>query len=74
MTTPALNKIATASGTFRIGGDLEVTARLRRDADHRTGHLGPAATTGTRRSGCCGARRELGINFIDTADSYGPIV
>jgi aryl-alcohol dehydrogenase-like predicted oxidoreductase len=65
---------AKASGTFRIGGDLEV---------HRLG-FGAMRVTG---KGIWGdpedpaeARRtiarvpELGINFIDTADSYGPFV
>ncbi len=65
---------AAASGSFKIGGDLEV---------HRMG-FGAMRITG---EGIWGepadpaeARRvlkrvpELGINFIDTADSYGPHV
>ncbi len=65
---------AAASGTFTIGGDLPV---------HRLG-FGVMRITG---KGIWGepkdpeeARRvlrravELGINFIDTADSYGPAV
>lgn len=65
---------AAASGTFRIGGELEV---------HRLG-FGAMRITG---KGIWGppedpveARRtvarlpELGINFIDTADSYGPVI
>ncbi len=65
---------ARASGSFKIGGDLEV---------HRLG-FGAMRITG---KGIWGdpddideARRvlrrvpELGINFIDTADSYGPNV
>jgi len=65
---------AQASGTFRIGGDLTV---------HRLG-FGAMRLTG---NGIWGepqnpeeARRvlrralELGVNFIDTADSYGPEV
>ncbi len=63
-----------ASGTFRLGGDLEV---------HRLGY-GAMRITGR---GIWGAppdhgtalqvlRRavELGVDFIDTADSYGPFV
>jgi pyridoxine 4-dehydrogenase len=72
MSTATIN--AKASGTFTIGGDLSV---------HRLG-LGAMRITG---EGIWGepknpeeARRvlqrtvELGINFIDTADSYGPEV
>ena len=46
---------------------------LRRDAHHRRRRLGPPAD---RRRGGRGARRlpELGVDFIDTADSYGPDV
>src|SRR2546430_6476 len=66
--------IAAASGTFALGGQLPV---------HRLG-FGAMRITG---DGICGSpedrdgalavlRRsvELGINFIDTADSYGPYV
>ncbi|ADV66418.1 aldo/keto reductase [Deinococcus maricopensis] len=72
MTNPTPN--AQASGTFTIGGDLTV---------HRLG-FGAMRVTGP---GIWGdpqdpqeARRtlarlpELGVNFIDTADSYGPAV
>jgi pyridoxine 4-dehydrogenase len=72
MSTPTIT--AAASGTFAIGGDLEV---------HRLG-FGAMRITGP---GIWGepqdpsqARRvlrqavELGVNFIDTADSYGPEV
>jgi len=65
---------ATASGTFRIGGDLEV---------HRLG-FGAMQLTGEGvwgdprdRDECLRVLRravELGIDFIDTADSYGPFV
>jgi pyridoxine 4-dehydrogenase len=66
--------IATASsaGTFRIGGDLEVT-RLGFGAMRITGEgiWGPpkdhdAAIAVLKRL------PELGVDFIDTADSYGP--
>ena len=65
---------ATASGTFKIGGDLEVT-RLGYGAMRITGEgvWGPpkdhdAALKVLR------ALPELGVDFIDTADSYGPFV
>lgn len=63
---------AASSGTFKIGGDLEV---------HRLG-FGAMRITGNGVWGACDdpaeALRtlkrvpELGINLIDTADSYGP--
>src|SRR5437763_12151649 len=63
---------ATSSGTFRIGGDLEVT-RLGFGAMRITGEgiWGPprdhdAAIAVLKRL------PELGVDFIDTADSYGP--
>ena len=65
---------AQASGAFRIGGDLEV---------HRLGY-GAMRITGpgiwgepADRAGALATLRklpELGISFIDTADSYGPFV
>jgi aryl-alcohol dehydrogenase-like predicted oxidoreductase len=65
---------ATASGTFAIGGDLEVT-RLGFGAMRITGDgiWGPpkdpvAARAVLRRL------RSLEVDFIDTADSYGPFV
>ena len=65
---------ATASGTFAIGGDMEVT-RLGFGAMRITGHgiWGPpkdplAARAVLRRL------RSLEVDFIDTADSYGPYV
>jgi|SRR5215211_2651374 len=65
---------ATASGTFAIGGDMEVT-RLGFGAMRITGAgiWGPpddpvAARAVLRRL------RSLGVDFIDTADSYGPYV
>ena len=66
--------IATRSGTFRLGGELEV---------HRMG-FGAMRVTGPgiwgppvdRAEALRTLRRvpELGIDFIDTADSYGPFV
>ena len=49
-------------------------AGLRRDAHHRRRHLGRAQ--GSSRGAKKVLRRavELGVNFIDTADSYGPEV
>ncbi len=65
---------ATVSGTFRIGGDLEVT-RLGFGAMRLTGKgiWGPPED---RASALAVLRRlpELGVDFIDTADSYGPYV
>jgi pyridoxine 4-dehydrogenase len=65
---------ARAAGTFRIGGDLEV-ARLGFGAMRITGPGiwgEPEDADEARRT----LRRvpELGIDFIDTADSYGPEV
>src|SRR6059058_3793324 len=65
---------ATASGSFAIGGDMEV-ARLGFGAMRITGDgiWGPpkdpvAARAVLRRL------RSLEVDFIDTADSYGPFV
>ena len=65
---------ATGSGTFEIGGDLEVT-RLGFGAMRIVGKgvWGPppdrdVAVQVVRRT------KELGIDFIDTADSYGPYI
>jgi aryl-alcohol dehydrogenase-like predicted oxidoreductase len=65
---------AAASGTFRIGGDIEV---------HRLGY-GAMRVTGRGiwgepedRAGSLATLRRLpalGVNFVDTADSYGPSV
>jgi pyridoxine 4-dehydrogenase len=74
MTTTTQENIAAASGTFRLGDDLEVV-RLGYGAMRITGPgiWGPPADHDEairvlRRT------RELGITFIDTADSYGPNV
>lgn len=65
---------AALSGTFAIGGDLTVN-RLGFGAMRITGPgiFGPPAD---RAEALRTLRRvpELGINFIDTADSYGPYV
>jgi pyridoxine 4-dehydrogenase len=65
---------AKASGTFKIGGDLEVY-RLGFGAMRITGAgiWGPPEDPAEARRT---VKRvpELGINFIDTADSYGPHV
>jgi pyridoxine 4-dehydrogenase len=65
---------ATASGTFLIGGDLEVT-RLGYGAMRITGPgvWGPPPD----RDGAIAVLKrlpEVGVDFIDTADSYGPFV
>ncbi|MGE7136605.1 aldo/keto reductase [Luteibacter sp. NPDC031894] len=65
---------ASASGTFRIGGDLEVN-RLGFGAMRITGKgiwgdpSDPKAARATLAK-----LPELGVNLIDTADSYGPYV
>ena len=65
---------ATASGTFAIGGDMEVT-RLGFGAMRITGDgvwgppKDPVAVRAVLRR-----LRSLEVDFIDTADSYGPFV
>jgi aryl-alcohol dehydrogenase-like predicted oxidoreductase len=68
----AMSATATSAGAFRIGGDLEVT-RLGFGAMRITGQgiWGPpkdhdAAIAVLKRL------PELGVDFVDTADSYGP--
>jgi pyridoxine 4-dehydrogenase len=65
---------ATRSGTFGIGGDLPVH-RLGYGAMQLTGP-GVWGEPGDRAEAIAVLRRavELGINLIDTADSYGPYV
>jgi len=65
-------KIAEKSGEFLIGGDLRVT-RLGFGAMRITGN-GVWGEPADRTEAVRVLRRavELGINFIDTADSYGP--
>jgi aryl-alcohol dehydrogenase-like predicted oxidoreductase len=71
-TTTAVN--ASASGTFAIGGDLTVN-RLGYGAMRITGD-GIWGEPKDREGAKKVLRRavELGVNFIDTADSYGPEV
>ena len=66
--------IAGASGTFKLGGDLEVN-RLGYGAMQMTGDgvWGPPAD----HDGALAVLRAAvgaGVDFIDTADSYGPVV
>src|SRR5258708_24784009 len=63
---------ASASGTFAIGGDLTVN-RLGYGAMRITGD-GIWGEPKDREGAKKVLRRavELGVNFIDTADSYGP--
>ena len=65
---------ATASGTFKIGGDLEVT-RLGFGAMRITGEgiWGPPADH-DQAIAVLKRLPELGVDFIDTAESYGPYV
>ena len=68
------SSVASAAGTFTLGGDLTVN-RLGFGAMRITGKgvWGPPAD---RDEAVRVLRRavELGVNFIDTADSYGPYV
>jgi pyridoxine 4-dehydrogenase len=70
MATPS----AAASGTFKIGGDLEVT-RLGFGAMRIVGDgvWGPAEDPDKVRA-LLRRLPELGVDFVDTADSYGPYV
>jgi aryl-alcohol dehydrogenase-like predicted oxidoreductase len=74
MTTTPTQNLAAQSGTFRIGGQLEVY-RLGFGAMQITGPgiFGPPKS---HEESIRVLRRavELGVNFIDTADSYGPHV
>ena len=65
---------AQASGTFQLGGDLEIN-RLGYGAMRVTGE-GIWGQPDDREEALRVLKRlpELGINFIDTADSYGPFV
>jgi pyridoxine 4-dehydrogenase len=74
MTNTTTHNLAAASGTFRIGGDLQVY-RLGFGAMRITGQgiWGPPsdhdeAIRVLRRA------VDLGVNLIDTADAYGPYV
>ena len=68
------NSIAAASGTFKLGGDLEVN-RLGYGTMQLTGE-GVWGEPDDRDEAIAVLRRavEAGVNFIDTADSYGPEV
>src|SRR5271170_1900810 len=71
-TTTAVH--AKASGTFAIGGDLPVN-RLGYGAMRITGDGiwgEPKDRDSAKKVLRCAV--ELGVNFIDTADSYGPAV
>jgi len=74
MTTTDQARPASASGTFALGGDLDVT-RLGYGAMRITGEgiWGPPAD---HDESIRVLRRavELGVTLIDTADSYGPFV
>ena len=74
MTEVSLTRPAVESGTFSIGGDLPVV-RLGFGAMRLTGP-GIWGEPLDRNEAVNVLRRavELGINFIDTADSYGPYV
>jgi pyridoxine 4-dehydrogenase len=67
-------QIAAASGTFKLGGDLEVN-RLGYGTMQLTGE-GVWGEPDDRDEAIAVLRRavESGVNFIDTADSYGPEV
>ncbi len=68
------NYPAEASGTFRLGGDLLIY-RLGFGAMRITGP-GIWGEPRDRAEAIRVLRRalELGVNFIDTADSYGPYI
>ncbi|WP_405578520.1 aldo/keto reductase [Streptomyces sp. NBC_01190] len=72
--TPPGTQPAKASGTFSIGGDLPVT-RLGFGTMRLTGP-GVWGDPADPDEAVRVLRRavELGVNFIDTADSYGPVV
>jgi pyridoxine 4-dehydrogenase len=67
-----MSATATSAGTFKIGGDLEVT-RLGYGAMRITGE-GIWGAPKDHDAAIAVLRRlpEVGVDFIDTADSYGP--
>src|ERR1700676_4223012 len=73
-TKQATSRSAASSGTFSLGGELTVN-RLGFGAMRITGEgiwgppRNPAAAIAVLRRAV-----ELGVNFIDTADSYGPYI
>ncbi len=74
MNHESAKQLAAKAGEFRIGNDLRVT-RLGFGAMRITGK-GVWGEPPNRAEAICVLRRavELGVNFIDTADSYGPDV
>lgn len=74
MATDLSARPADASGTFSIGGELPVN-RLGYGSMRLTGP-GIWGEPGDRAEAVRVLRRavELGVNFIDTADSYGPFI
>ena len=74
MTTAPTDVSATPSGTFAIGGDLDVV-RLGYGTMQLTGD-GVWGWPADRDNAVAVLRRavELGVTFFDTADSYGPVV
>jgi hypothetical protein len=72
--TPTTGVNAKASGTFAIGGDLTVNrlgfGAMRITGDGIWGE--PKDREGAKK--VLRSAVELGVNFIDTADSYGPEV
>ncbi len=65
---------AAASGTFKIGGDLTVH-RLGFGAMRVTGPgIWGSPTDPTEAKHVLAALPDLGINFVDTADAYGPYI
>lgn len=74
MTTVQIDTLAAQSGNFTIGGDLPIH-RLGFGAMRLTGE-GVWGEPPDRQEAIAVLRRvtELGITFIDTADSYGPEV
>lgn len=69
-----IDNVAAPSGTFKIGGDLDVV-RLGYGTMQLTGD-GVWGWPSDRDGAVAVLRRavELGITFFDTADSYGPVV
>jgi pyridoxine 4-dehydrogenase len=74
MTTNGSNTNAKAGGSFKLGGDLEIN-RLGYGAMRLTGE--GVWGEPTDREGAKNVLKraiELGVNFIDTSDAYGPAV
>ena len=74
VTTSTTDRPVAASGTFRLGGELEVH-RLGFGAMRITGKgiWGPPADH-DRAVAVLRRAAELGVDLVDTADSYGPFV